>query len=201
MNPYEPSKSFDHNSPRPNTYLWCFACVAYLTYVTLMMINRGPSTVLASLLEFPIGAVIEALIILFVSGIAGWIGALGLDPQLAKIWLAASRFLGGVAFGLAFITCQPYVFPYTDYILRPLMNSPLERLARWCVTQLSEQPYVLIPTILFAAFAAWTAERLFRIFCPRQKPTNQALRPSSGSRSTLHRYSTPGIGWMPSLPD
>jgi hypothetical protein len=149
-----------------------------------MMIHRGPIRVLADFWETPMGAAMEAFIVLAASGVACALATLALETQIAKMWLIASRLLGGLAFGLAFVTCQPYVFPNVVYVLRPLASPPFAPIARWCGVLFTAQPYVLLPTIILGGIAAWIAERLFRGMCLRRKATNQAMDLSPQTRVT-----------------
>ena len=175
MNPYAPHTPPSNAICPLNTYTWCFAIVAYLTYVSLMMVNRGAARVLEEYSQSSTGGAIEAGIILCVSAVGSWIVALKLYSQIPLMGIIASRMIGGLTFGIVFVTCQPYLFPHASGAIGSIVRTtPFESIGLLFDVIFLEQPYVLLPTIVFAVASAWAAERLFRSLWPQPKSTNKA---------------------------
>ena len=191
MNPYSPTIIRDLELSRKISFLPFFAATAYLTYVASMMVHRGPFRVIDEYAQAPIGAAIEACILLGVSYVAAWVSELTLNSRLVPVLLKASRVGGGFVFGLTFITCQPYLFPLARYVLNPMEGSPFERPAGWVGTLLYKQPYVLLPTIVCAGIATWIGERLIRGIASHTNSTNHGIH---GNECLLPCL--PSIPWL-----
>ena len=176
MNPYSPDVTQTHSTSAPSNYNSCFAIVAFLAYVAFMMINRGAARVLDEYAQSSTHGAIEVGIIICISGATSWLVAMKLHSQIPTIGMIVSRVIGGLAFGVAFVTCQPFLFPYVSGAVGFLVKrTPLEFIGILFDVIFQEQPYVLLPTIVFAAVTAWAAERVFRCIWPRPKTMNKAM--------------------------
>lgn len=135
--------------------LW-FSIAALLTYIGFVVVRRGLDTVITDYAENPLGAAVESLSMLLVASLSGWLASLLIDKSVPGPSIRR-RLVGGFAFGVGFVNCQPYVFPYVRKILSVLSEStPLDPI----VDGVFDQPYVLFPTVLFAGICGWIVERI-----------------------------------------
>jgi hypothetical protein len=179
MNPYAVSTVI--HQPRVKTKLAYFAIAAYLVYASVVIFNLGgPSKAFSQYSRSPIGLVIEACLLLAVSGFAAWLGSFWLDSNISKRSATISRTIGGIAFGTSLVTSQRYLFfPYFSGLLTPLEKTPLDAIARLYAIIFS-QPYIIMPTIILSGVVSWAVERLWRRFLSATRATNQEMHGSDG---------------------
>ncbi len=168
MNPYAPSTIIQ--LPRVKTKLAFFAIAAYLAYASMVVCNLGGlSNAFSMYSKAPIGLVVETCLILLASGSAGLVSAYWLGSGISENAVALSRAIGGFAFGVASVTSQPYVLlPFFAGLLTPLERTPFGAIAQFYAT-IFTQPYILIPTFIVSVILAWTVERLWRSYIPKNK--------------------------------
>ncbi|GAA5511246.1 hypothetical protein [Novipirellula caenicola] len=196
MNPYESTVVNDGTRPISRFVLW-FSIAALLAYFGSMVMRRGLDTVIIGYAQVPLGAAVESLIILSVAGFSGWLASFEIDKSVPGPSIRR-RLVGGVAFGVGFVNCQLYVFPYIRGMLSVLSEStPLDPI----VHGLFDQPYVLLPTVLFAGVCGWIVERLSSNFTRRLRSDEQRHERGAADSAFSDGASTAAARLCQTLPD
>ena len=163
-------------------WLICFAVPMYPVYLLLRIYGQGLEALLRDFSDPGVRHVIEPALI-YACALLGGVPVLWLRTRmLLKKTLSNTLFLG-VSFAFAFVLAQPFIIPFIHRVshrAEPLLPFGIGEVLH---VVMSDQPYILLPTILVASVVSGCS--LLILFMHRLRRTKRTDEPTIGIGARL----------------